>query len=133
MALPWVRLDAHIYAHDKIVALLDERNGWKAYGLFTFCIAWSGGNGRDGYVPRHVIKMLHGDTKTMQVLVDLGFVDEVEGGWQIPNWGDRQELSSETDRKKREKRLAGIKSQCKQRHGQDCGCWMEVSNVQQAF
>ena len=125
MGLPWVRLDSNIYSHDKIALLLNEKDGWRAYAVYTFSLAFAGGHATDGYIPRHILPILRGTPKIAQQLVEHRLWDYAEGGWKIHNWEIRQELAVVSEMKRAGKRLAGRKSQCVQRHGPDCGCWRE--------
>jgi hypothetical protein len=125
MSLPWVRLDSNIYTHDKITLLLAQREGWRAYAVYTFSLAFAGGHATDGFIPRHVLPILRGTDKHAQMLVEHRLWEYAEGGWRIHNWEHRQELAFISETKRRNKSLAGKKSQCVQRHGPDCGCWKE--------
>ncbi len=123
MGLEWVRQNANVYGDERVVKLIEMRNGWKAYAIWSFAIGWSGGHGKDGFVPAHVLSVFRGDAKLMQMLVDVELMQPVDGGWQDPDWDQHGELAVVTARKARAKSLAGKKSQCIQRHGPDCGCW----------
>lgn len=125
MSLPWVRLDSNIASHDKITALLAERDGHKAFTLYICAMGWSGGHGTDGYVPKHVLPLIHGTERTARLLEIHGLFDERPGGWQIRNYEARQELAVVAEMKRAGKSMAGRKSQCIQRHGPQCGCWKD--------
>ena len=45
MGLPWVRLDANIATHDKMLALLADPSPqkWQAAASYMFALAWAGG------------------------------------------------------------------------------------------
>lgn len=123
MSLQWVRLDTNIFTHDKTLWLTAQKDGWRAYSVYTFSLAYSGGHGTDGFIAKHVLPFIQGTPRVVQLLVDAGMWQYAEGGWQIKNWDQRQELAVITETKRTGKRIAGLKSQCVQRHGLDCGCW----------
>lgn len=125
MSLPWVRLDSSIYTHDKITLLLSRPDGYRAYAVYTFSLAFAGGHATDGFIPKHTLPIIRGTDKHARMLVDHSLWDYTEGGWKIHNWEQRQELALISEMKRQNKRLAGRKSQCVQRHGPECGCWKE--------
>ena len=125
MSLPWVRLDSNIASHDKITALLSYKDGHKSFTLYVCALGWSGGHGTDGFIPHHVLPLIHGNPKLAQNLVAFHLWDEAVGGWKIHNYEQRQELAVVAEMKRAGKAAAGRKSQCVQRHGPACGCWME--------
>jgi hypothetical protein len=129
VALPWVRLDANIYTHDKVLWLVSQRDGYRALTAYLFSMAYAGGHATDGHIAKHVLPVIHATPKVATTLVDAGLWEYDEGGYRIKNWADRQELALISEMKRRNKRLAGVKSQCIQRHGPQCGCWKEGENV----
>lgn len=128
MSLPWVRLDSNIASHDKIVSLLAQRDGHKAFTLYVCALGYAGGHGTDGHVPRTSLPFIHGTEKLANLLVEANlWQHEGQKGWKIHNWEHRQELAIISEMKRISKANAGRKSQCVQRHGPDCGCWKEAS------
>jgi len=127
MSLPWVRLDSSIYTHDKITLLLTQPDGYRAYAVYTFSLAYSGGHATDGQIPKHVLPILRGTEKHARMLVEHRLWEYTDSGWRIHNWEHRQELALISEMKRQNKRLAGKKSQCVQRHGPECGCWKEAT------
>lgn len=122
MGLPWVRLDSHIATHDKILALLSDPSTakWQAATSYMFAIAWSGGQGTDGFVPKLALGMVHGTQKTARLLEKYGLWDEATAGWTIRNYAERQLLSDTADDKARMQRLASAKANCARWHGDSC-------------
>lgn len=49
--LPWVRLDANIYSHDKILQLKARRDGWRAIAVYMQSLAYAGGTEPMGSSP----------------------------------------------------------------------------------
>jgi hypothetical protein len=106
--LPWVRLDANIASHDKIVALIASGpTGYRAVTVYLFALAWSGGQGQDGHVPKAVLPLLHGTGAIADLLVKHELWD-VQGteGWAIRNFAERQELAATTAAKREQARRA---------------------------
>ena len=108
--LPWVRLDTNCFSHDKTLWLIDQRDGYRAWAVYTFGLAYAGGHGTD---------------KIAQLLVEARLWEYAEGGWQIRNWEQRQELAVITDAKREAARLGGRKRSCQRYHGDGCQCWKE--------
>ena len=127
MSLPWVRLDSNIYAHDKVLWLLGQRDGYRAYAVYTFSMAYAGGHATDGYIPRHVFTVIHATEKIAQMLVEARMWEYADGGYQIRNWEQRQELAVISEAKRRASQLGGRKRACQRYHGPDCGCWKDDS------
>jgi hypothetical protein len=123
MALPWVRLDANIGTHDKILALLAQRDGAKAFVLYVCGLGYAGGHSTDGRIPDHALPILHGNRRLAALLVDRGLWEYNGSGnsWVIHNWDHRQETSSITEARL----LASKKANCIRWHGKDCGCWKD--------
>ena len=125
MALPWVRLDTNIYAHDKMIGLLSDPSvkRHQAAVSYMFSLAWSGGTGTDGHIPRAVLPMIQGSAATARLLEKHGLWDETVGGWSIRNFDSRQELSVVAESKRAAQRAGALKGNCIRHHGKDCGCW----------
>ena len=129
MGLPWVRLDANIATHDKILALLADPSArkWQAFSSYVCGLAWSGGQGTDGFIPRTALPMIHGTSATARLLEKYGLWDEKRIGWQIHNYEKRQSLTAAADLVRQSKVKASVKGNCVRHHGADCGCWKEAS------
>lgn len=125
MALPWVRLDSSIASHDKILALLDDRspNKWQAATSYMFALGWSGEHGTDGRIPLSALPFIHGTAATARLLVKHGLWDELDSGYNIHNFAERQELKIVSESKRAAAATAGRKANCVRWHGPDCHCW----------
>lgn len=125
MALPWVRLDSNVHAHDKFLNLISDTSKakWQAISLYFFALGWSGGHETDGKIPRAALPILHGTTATARLLVIYGLWDETETGWEIRNYADRQQLSDEAYSVRKSQQEGGRKGACVRHHGPNCGCW----------
>jgi hypothetical protein len=108
VSLPWVRLDANIATHDKTIKAIGRRNGKAAMCVYMFAIAWSGGHGTDGHIPRAVLPMIHGTPADAAALEAVGLwePDPAGDGWWIHNYAQRQETSDVTQAKRDQARAA---------------------------
>lgn len=119
--LMWVRLDTSIASHDKTLRLFRMGNrGVHAYAVYTFALGYCGAHATDGFVPDYALTMIHGTAKDAEALVEVGMFDEVEGGWEIRNYAERQELAATT----RRKREGSAKGACAKwmKEGRPCRC-----------
>jgi hypothetical protein len=128
MALSWVRLDANIASHDKILNLLADPSAqkWQAASVYMFALGWSGAHGTDGFVPRNALGMVHGNPKIARLLEKYRLWTEATAGWEIVNFGERQQLSLVTEGKKAAQRAGALKANCQRWHGDSCGCWKDA-------
>lgn len=131
MPLPWVRLDANIGSHDKILALLADPSSkkWQAYASYVTALAWSGGQGTDGSIPKIALPFVHGTTTTARLLVVYRLWEETLTGWRIVNFEARQEMEAVTAGKREAQRVGAHKGNCRRWHGDTCwrngGCSRE--------
>lgn len=127
MALPWVRLDANIATHDKIVHLLSDPSAkkWQASASYMFALAWSGGQGTDGFVPAAALPFVHGTAQTARLLEKYQLWEVATAGWTIRNFDTRQELNIIAEGKRAAQKLGGVKGNCIKYHGPDCHCWKD--------
>lgn len=125
MALPWVRLDSNIPTHDKILSLLSDPSAkrWQAMASYMFSLAWSGGHGTDGRIPKAALPFIHGTDATAGLLCAHGLWEARTADWLIVNYALRQELDVITEAKRSAQSLGGKKARCRSNHGLDCGCW----------
>jgi hypothetical protein len=128
MALPWVRLDANIGSHDKVLSLLADPSPkrWQAFASYMTSIAWAGGHGTDGRIPLAALPFVHGTSTTARLLVKYRLWSEQTAAWQIVNYDVRQETTVVTGEKRQAQSLGGKKSRCRANHGVDCECWKEA-------
>lgn len=123
--LPWVRVDSNIASHDKVLELLELRDGYRSMCVYVFALGWSGGSGTDGHVKPAALPMIHGRPADARNLVQVGLWDpDPDGhGWWIHNYAQRQEISEVTELRKATTKKASSKANCVRWHGPDCGCW----------
>ena len=56
-----------------------------------FSLAWSGGNGTDGYIPRRALKHIQGTPSAASLLVKHRlWMPADDGGWWIRNYDEYQ-------------------------------------------
>lgn len=133
MALPWVRLDSNIGSHDKILDLLSDPSPkkWQAAASYMFSIAWSGGHGTDGRIPKTALPFVHGTESTAKILCKYRLWEARTADWLIVNYAERQELDVVTASKQEARRIASEKANCRRWHGKTCwtstGCSREVA------
>lgn len=125
MALPWVRLDTNIAAHDKMLHLLSDPSPkrWQAAASYMFALGWAGGCGTDGFIPAAALPFVHGTTATARLLEKYSLWETATAGWRIRNFEQYQELLVITEMKRAAQRVGGRKGNCIRYHGPDCGCW----------
>jgi hypothetical protein len=125
MALPWVRLDANVAQHDKILALKADPSPkkWQAIASYFFALGWSGGQGTDGFIPAYALESVHGTPQTARLLVKYKLWEEAVAGYRIRNYEARQELAIVSEAKRAAQSAGARKANCVRWHGKDCGCW----------
>lgn len=128
MALPWVRLDANVAQHDKMLALKADPSPkkWQAIASYFFALGWSGGQGTDGFIPAYALSSVHGNEVTARLLVKYRLWEEGVAGWRIKNYEARQELNIVAEAKRAAQAAGGRKARCRQNHGPECGCWKKA-------
>lgn len=122
MPLPWVRLDANIASHDKILSLLSDPSPkkWQAASSYCFALGWAGGQGTDGFIPTPALPFVHGTKVTARLLVVHRLWTEELTGWRIVNFAERQQTESVTQAKHDAIRVGAEKGNCRRWHGPDC-------------
>src|SRR4029077_19933305 len=93
--LPWVRLDTGFFSNPKILGLIADRRH-KAIVGYISALAWSGGQGTDGYLPVVALTFVHLDTQTVGGLVEANLFYPTPGGWEINDWAEYQQTTKET-------------------------------------
>jgi hypothetical protein len=125
MGLPWVRLDSNISTHPKVLSLIAQRDGYRAFTAYVCALGYAGAHATDGLIERPVLATIHATERHAQMLVDGGFweYDPDGRGWIIRNWDTRQELSVITEGKRAAQSMSARKTNCVRWHGPECGCW----------
>lgn len=121
--LPWVRLDTGFYENPKILAVIAERDGYRAVVVYVSALAYSGGHGTDGHIATYVLARVHGRKADADRLVRNGLWEPTDTGWRIHDYEALQQTSETTEQIRSDRRRAAIKGNCIRHHGEDCGCW----------
>lgn len=129
MGLPWVRLEANIASHDKILLLLADPSPkkWQAAASYMFALAWSGGHGTDGFIPQVAVSDVRGTNVTARLLLKYKLWDEGLAGWWIHNYEVRQQTSEAAESKRKAQSVGGKKSACVKNHPVGCQCWKDAA------
>ena len=110
MALPWVRLDTAFPFNHKILALIAEKDGYRAAFVFVCSFSLCGGQGTDGFISREQLAFIHGREADAEKLVKHALWVPQPGGWVIPDWAQFQQTSEEAQlRSKRAQSLAEMR------------------------
>jgi hypothetical protein len=122
MGLPWVRLDANIATHDKILHLASDPSTlrWQAAFSYVCALGWAGGQGTDGRIPKAALGIVHGNAKTARLLVKYRLWEEVSTGFQIVNFATRQQTKDVTEAIRTLQSEGGKRGNCKRHHGELC-------------
>ncbi len=107
MALPWVRLDSQWPHNPKFLMLVEDKK-WRAISTYMAGLAWSGGQGQAGFIPRSALPMLHATAKEAQDLAEVALWHRCEGGWQINDWAEYQPTNEEHERRSQKARDAAM-------------------------
>jgi hypothetical protein len=98
--LPWVRLDSNIASNHKILALLAERDGYRAAFAYVCALGYCGGHGTDGFIVTNALGFVHGTQNVTRLLTKYGLWIPAEGGWLINDWEEYQESTPETQKRR---------------------------------
>ena len=122
MGLPWVRLDSNIATHDKILHLVSDPSAarWQAAFSYVCSLGWAGGQGTDGRIPTAALGFVHGNAKTARLLVKYRLWKEAPAGYEIVNFGERQQANAVAEAIRTAKSEGGKLGNCKRHHGESC-------------
>lgn len=105
--LAWIRLDTGWPRNPKILALLSDKDGYRAAVVYISGLAYSGEQGTDGYIPQIALASLHGRPSDAERLVKVGLWVALDHGYQVNDWAEYQQTSEVTKaRSERAKALA---------------------------
>jgi hypothetical protein len=108
MSLPWVRLDSHYYANPKVLAL-SAAGKHRALHVYVCGLAYSGGTGSDGFIPREALILFGAKAPEAKTLVDAGLWTALPGGWTVNGWHDYQPTSGEHEARSKKAKEAAAK------------------------
>lgn len=109
--LPWVRMDTDTHENPKILDFIEEhgQRALAAIAVWKFAIGYAGGHGTDGEITRAALKQVHGTPTHARLLVDAGFFELTEKGWQISGYETHQPSRAMTDQLREQLSEAGKK------------------------
>lgn len=126
--LKWVRLDTSIWAHDKVLDLLEHRDGHRAFALYVFGLGYAGLIQTDGRIPARALPMLQGTRKLADLLVDHALWKHLEdGAYEVVNYAERQQSAETTDRQVASRKRAACTRWMKE--GRPCSCGTHLKAV----
>lgn len=128
VALPWVRLDTSFPMNPKLLAMLGEKDGYRAATVYLCGLAYSGLHGTDGFITGAALPFVHGRKTDADRLVRYGFWHSVSGGWQTNDWAEFQQTTGETRERRERSREWSARANCVRWHGKGCGCWRGSAN-----
>lgn len=90
--LPWVRMDTDTHANPKVLDFIEEhgQRALAAIAIWKFAIEYAGGHATDGAISRAALRQIHGSPAHARLLVEAGFFEETEKGWQIAGYENHQ-------------------------------------------
>lgn len=109
MGLPWVRLDVGFASNPKLLALVQERDGYRAGYVYLCALAYSGQHGTDGFITSEALPFIHARKSEADRLVAHGLWIAQPGGWLINGWAEKQ-VSDEEAQTRRKKAQAAAQA-----------------------
>ena len=97
--MPWVRLDDKLHSHPKIL-----RVGNEGAGLYARALSYCGDLLTDGFVPAEWVKGV-ATAKLARTLMAAGLWQEVDGGFQIPDFLDLNPSREQVESKRKADRV----------------------------
>jgi len=127
VGLQWFRMDCAFPRNPKILAVLAERDGYRAALVWAGSIGYSAENGLDGFVPTMALQFIHGRPREAELLCKHRLWHAARGGigWTINDYAEFQPSNGETQARAERARQASRKANCVRWHGEDCGCWRD--------
>jgi hypothetical protein len=91
-----VRLDTAFPYNQKLLAMLQRKDGHRAALVYLCGLSISGGQGSDGFLSTESLPFCHGRKADADLLVEFGFWIPRPGGWLINDWDVHQQSTEET-------------------------------------
>ena len=99
MPLPWVRLDTAFPRNHKLLAMLQDKDGYRSALVYICSLSYSGEQGTAGFIPELALSFLHGRRIDAERLVSHGFWDPLPGGWMVHDWDGFQAAGEEAQKR----------------------------------
>jgi hypothetical protein len=109
MALPWVRLDTAFPRNHKLLAMLQEKDGYRAALVYLCSLSYSGEQGTAGFIPDLALPFIHGRRADSVLLIKHDFWEPLPGGWMIHDWSSFQAAGEEAEKRSQKARDAARK------------------------
>ena len=106
MPLPWVRLDVSFPRNHKLLALLQEKDGYRCALVYLCSLSYSGEQGTAGFITELALPFIHGRKMDADRLVKHDFWEPLPGGWLIHDWAGFQAAGEEAEARSRRAREA---------------------------
>jgi hypothetical protein len=81
--MPWFKLDDRVHCHPKTLAAGDE-----AFGVFCRLGSYASQHGTNGFISDDAAKSITRKQRVLDRLVQVGFLERVDGGYQIHDFLD---------------------------------------------
>jgi hypothetical protein len=95
-------LDSNIASNHKILAVLGERDGYRAAFAFVCALGYCGGHGTGGFIAQEALGFVHARRRDADLLVHHRLWIDQPGGWLINDWEEYQGSDEEVqERRKR--------------------------------
>ena len=98
--MAWGLTDDKLHSHRKTLRIPRAKR-CEAMGLWTLVNSWCNDHGTDGTVPRDIWDEFGTSLGTAELLVDAGFWEATEDGYQVVNWAEYNKTSAQLAEKKR--------------------------------
>lgn len=107
--MAWIKIDTGLGNHRKAIELKEELY-LPAIGLFVLMVAFSDQQRTDGFITRRSLARIARDEyqTALDELVRVGFLDEVEGGYQVHNYLEHQNSAAQIEAKSNAQRLKAL-------------------------
>lgn len=102
--MAWGRQDDKHHSHRKTIAI-PRRNRCEAIGLFWLVNSWCNDHQTDGRVPRDIWDEFGTSLEIAMILVEVGYWEETESGFQIVNFAEFNPTKAENDVKREAERV----------------------------
>jgi hypothetical protein len=104
-------MDTDTHENPKILDFIEEhgQRALAAIAVWKFAIGYAGGHGTDGEITRAALKQVHGTPVHARLLVDAGFFELTERGWQISGYEVHQPSRAMTEQLREQLSEAGKK------------------------
>lgn len=109
--LPWVRMDTDTHENPKILDFIEAhgQRALAAIAVWKFAIGYAGGHGTDGAISRAALRQIHGTPAQARLLVEAGFFEITDKGWQVLSYETHQPTRAITEQLREQLSEAGKK------------------------